>query len=203
MRRLPLVEDGDVVVAAREAAKVIEGGGVVLLPTESYYGLGVDPQRAEGVDRVCAMKGRGPEHGLPVLVADWQQLETLVVVPDRFRVKLGRRWPAALTVVLTARAAMPAAVGGSLAVRIPAHGALRALLYLVGPLTGTSANLHGQPSGVTVDEGVQTLTEEPDLALDGGTTAGGKPSTLVDLTGEVPRIVRPGPCDWEDPIPDC
>ena len=202
MRRLPLVDDSDVVVAAREAMPVIESGGVVLLPTESFYGLGVDPRRAAGVDRVCVMKGRSPEHGLPVLVADWQQLEGLVVVPDRFRVKLARRWPAALTVVLPAREAMPAAVEGTLAVRIPAHGALRALLYLVGPLTGTSANLHGQPPGVTVDEGLQTLTEAPDLALDGGTTAGGKPSTLVDLTGEVPRVVRTGPCGWEDPMPD-
>lgn len=201
MRRLPLDDHSGVAATAREAVPVVAEGGVLLLPTESFYGLGADPRQAAAVERVCFLKGRGSEHGLPVLCADWQQLETLVVVPDRFRVPLSRHWPAALTVVLPAKGDLAAAVNGTLAVRIPAHDVLRALLYLVGPLTGTSANRHGEAPGVTVEEGVRTLIEEPDLALDGGRTAGGKPSTLVDLTGECPRVVRPGSCLWEDPIP--
>lgn len=180
---------------------MVAEGGVLLLPTESFYGLGADPRQSSAVDRVSFLKGRGSEHGLPVLCADWQQLEMLVVVPDRFRVTLSRRWPAALTVVLPARGDVAAAINGTLAVRIPAHDVLRALLYLVGPLTGTSANRHGVAPGVTVEEGLQTLLEEPDLVLDGGKTAGGEASTLVDLTGESPQVLRPGTCLWEEPFP--
>lgn len=201
MRRLPLDDSAKVAAAAHQAARVVADGGVLLLPTESFYGLGADPLQAAAVDRISFLKGRGSEQGLPVLCADWQQIETLVVVPERFRVRLSRHWPAALTVVLQARGGVAAGVDGTLAVRIPAHDVLRALLYLVGPLTGTSANRHGEAPGVTVEEGLQTLVEAPDLALDGGRTAGGKPSTLVDLTGEFPRVLRPGTCLWEEPIP--
>lgn len=201
MRRVPLIDPAEVAAAAREASRVVAAGGVLLLPTESFYGLGADPRQAEAVERICFLKGRGREHGLPVLCADWQQAETLVVIPDQFRARLSCRWPAALTAVLPVKAAVAAAVDDTLAVRIPAHDVLRALLYLVGPLTATSANRHGEPPGVTVDESLQTLVEEPDLVLDGGRTAGGQPSTLVDLTGDSPRILRSGPCLWEDPLP--
>jgi tRNA threonylcarbamoyl adenosine modification protein (Sua5/YciO/YrdC/YwlC family) len=139
---------------------------------------------------------------MPVLCADWQQVERLVEVPERFRVKLSRIWPAALTVVLAVREPLPAAAGGTLAVRIPGHPALRALLYRSGPVTGTSANGHGRPPCVTIDDAVGSLTSEPDLALDAGRTAGGDPSTIVDLTGDRPRVVRPGRVRWEDPSPE-
>jgi L-threonylcarbamoyladenylate synthase len=202
MRRLSLVDPDEVAAAAREAASVVAGGGVLLMPTESFYGLGADPMRADAVDRICRMKGRGREHGLPVVCADWQQLESLVVVPDIFRARLSCRWPAALTAVLQAKPKVPAAVNGTLAVRIPAHDVLRALLYIVGPLTATSSNRHSEPPGVTVDEALRSLDGEPDLVLDGGETAGGLPSTLVDLTGDSPQVLRSGPCLLEDPLPD-
>ena len=174
-------------------------GGVVLLPTETYYGLGADPTDAAAVARVFACKGRPGELALPVLVADWQQLEELVVVPDHFRVKLRRMWPGALTVVLPTRRPVAAANGASLAVRIPAHDHLRALLYRVGPLTGTSANRHGQPPASTVDDALASLTAAPDLALDGGSTPGGNATTVVDLGGDEARILRQGSVAWDDP----
>jgi L-threonylcarbamoyladenylate synthase len=175
---------------------------VVLLPTESFYGLGVDPHNEGAVARVYDMKGRPPEMGLPVLCADWQQVESLVVVPGRFRVKLSRLWPAPLTVVLPTVASLPAARTGTLAVRIPAHGLVRALLYRVGPLTGTSANRHGAPPSTTVDGALGSLVGEPDLVLDGGPTAGGEPSTLVELSRDEPIVLRPGAGSWYEAYPD-
>ena len=200
MRRIAFTQPEEIIAASHEAARMASAGGVLLLPTESFYGLGADPGRADGVTAVCALKNRSLDHGLPVLCADWQQVDSLVVVPEGFRVRLSRLWPAALTVVLPARTSLPAGKAGTLAVRIPAHDALRALLYRVGPLTGTSANRHGGPPSTSVDDALESLCGTPDLVLDGGFTAGGPPSTLVDLSGDDVKILRPGSCDWDDPI---
>ena len=202
MIRLPFVEGGDVLEAIEAGRATIVQGGVLLVPTESYYGLGADPWNESGVDKIFAMKARPVELGLPVLCADWQQVESLVEIPEGFRIKLGRLWPAALTVVLPTVADVPAARTGTLAVRIPDHAELRALLYRLGPLTGTSANRHGEPPSTTVDGAIASLAEAPDLVFDAGATAGGKTSTLVDLSRGEPEILRPGACDWEEPYPD-
>ncbi len=202
MIRLPFVEPGDVAEAIPTASAAVAQGGVLLLPTESFYGLGTDPWSETGVTRIFTLKDRPAELGLPVLCADWQQLESLVVVPETYRVKLVRLWPSALTVVLPTVDDVSAARGGTLAVRIPGHPELRALLYRLGPLTATSANRHGDPPSTTVDGALASLAEAPDLALDAGATAGGEASTLVDLSRGEPEILRPGPCAWEEPYPD-
>ena len=197
MRRLRFLDGRDVREAAPAVRETVAAGGVVLLPTETFYGLGADPASRAGVTAVYRLKERPGGMPLPVLVPDWDRLEALVTVPPRYRVRLSRTWPAPLTVVLPARRALPAAAGGgTLAVRIPAHDRLRALLYLVGPLTGTSANRHGVPPAVTSDAALAALGAAPDLVLDGGVTPGGEPSTLVDLTGSEPRILRRGAVDW-------
>jgi len=203
VKRLPFVEPDEIVASLKCTVEVLSAGGVVVVPTESFYGLAVDPHRAEAVERVHALKGRPSDLGLPVLCADWQQLEDLVIIPERFRPKLSRLWPAALTVILPARKSIPAATADTLAVRIPGHSGLRALLYRSGPVTGTSANSHKMPPCVSVDDAVRSLASEPDLALDAGRSAGGEPSTIVDLTAEMPRIVRPGRVVWDDPDPEC
>jgi tRNA threonylcarbamoyl adenosine modification protein (Sua5/YciO/YrdC/YwlC family) len=203
VKRLPFNQPDEIITATRVAAEVVAAGGVVLLPTESYYGLGADPLQADGVARVCAMKGRATELGMPVLCADWEQLEMLVQVPEGFRVRLSRLWPAPLTVVVPSTAATTASRGGTLAVRIPAHASLRALLYQTGPLTGTSANRHGRPPCTTPDAALASLLGAPDLVLDAGPTAGGEPSTVVDLSEENPRVLRLGACPWDDPNPVC
>ena len=199
MRRLPFTRPDEIVAASRAAADVVAAGGVVLLPTESFYGLGADPLQADGVARICDLKGRPPELGMPVLCADWEQLETLVLVPERFRIRLSRMWPASLTVVARAIAETAASYDGTLAARIPAHASLRALLYRTGPLTGTSANRHGRPPCTSADDALDSLLEAPDMVLDAGPTAGGEPSTVVDLSGETPRVLRFGACPWDDP----
>ena len=201
MTRLPLDEKAQAAQAGRVARKVIVGGGVVLLPTETFYGLAVDPSNVEAVARVRAMKRRPPELGLPVLCADWQQVETLVKVPARYRVRLGRIWPGPLTAVLPCTVALPAAVGGGLAIRIPGHSLLRAVLYRVGAVTGTSANRHGEEPARTVEDALARMDGTPELVLDGGRTAGRHATTLVDLTGEEPRLIREGDLPWEEPFP--
>jgi tRNA threonylcarbamoyl adenosine modification protein (Sua5/YciO/YrdC/YwlC family) len=203
VRRLAFVQPGEVAEAAAVAAEVVASAGVMLVPTESFYALGADPASNEARARIDVLKGRPPELGLPVLCADWRQLESLVVVPERYRVKLSRIWPAPVTVVLPAKRRLAAARGSTLAVRIPAHRELRALLYRVGPLTGTSANRHGEPPCTTADDALQSLMGEPEVVLDQGPTAGGMASTLVDLTGAEARLLRAGPWLWDDPFPAC
>jgi L-threonylcarbamoyladenylate synthase len=195
------VVDGDAAVAARAVAEVIAGGGVVLLPTETFYGLAADPLDRAAVDRVFAAKGRPAALSLPVLCSDWRQLESLVDVPERYRVRLARIWPAPLSVVLRCHRPVAAAPGGTMAVRIPGHAMLRAVLYRVGPLTGTSANRHGEPACVDPDAALGSLVEPPDLVLDGGRTGGGAPSTVVDLTGAEARLLRDGPVRWQESYP--
>lgn len=201
MRTLLFIEDGHVLPAAAEVAAVRSASGMILVPTESFYGLAADPTDARAVSRIVEAKGRPQEMAMPVLVADWEQLESLVRVPEALRVRLSRIWPAALTVILPSHADIPAGREGTLAVRIPGHVMLRALLYRVGPLTATSANPHGQPPSVSADDAMASLASAPDLVLDGGVTPGGEPSTLVDLTRDDPFVVREGRIPWQDDFP--
>lgn len=199
MRTLPFRDPDEVRTAARAAREVVFGGGVVVIPSESFYGLACDPANAEAVARVCALKQRPKDLGLPVVCADWQQLERLVEVPERYRIRLSRLWPAALTAVLRTRRRLPAARTDTLAIRIPGHASLRSLAYRVGALTATSANRHGSAPCSTVEAVLSSLAGAPDLTLDAGPTAGGVASTLVDLTGPEPRILRFGSVPWDDP----
>jgi L-threonylcarbamoyladenylate synthase len=192
--RFRTASDLDRALAA--VAPAVAGGGVLLIPTETFYGLGADPGNAEAVARVLALKGRPPALALPVLCADWSQVDALVDVPQRWRDRLRRRWPGPLTAILAATRPLPAAAGPTLAVRIPGHELLRALLARVGPLTGTSANRHGRAACSEVDAALGSLLGRPDVVLDGGPTAGGAASTLVDLTSDEARVVRPGPLEW-------
>ncbi len=201
MKRLAFCEDHEVIAAIPAAMDVVSSGGVLMVPSESFYGLGADPSSQDGITKICAIKERPAALGMPVLCADWQQLEGLVEVPDRFRASLSQTWPTALTVVLRAKEEFPASRSETLAVRIPDHPALRALLYRIGPITGTSANLHGSKGCTTVDEALRSLAGAPDLVLDAGQTAGGTASTLVDLSGDEARILRPGALQWEVPFP--
>lgn len=201
MKRVPFVDDEHASQAGHEAAEVVQLGGVVLLPTETFYGLGADPFRRDAVARIFTMKGRPEGLPLSVLCADWQQLEGLVEVPEAFRVRLSRIWPGPLTAVLRCRRPTPASRAGTLGVRIPGHGMLRAVLYRSGPLTGTSANRHGQPPCADVDAALASLVEPPDLVLDGGPTDGGEPTTVVDLTVDEPGVLRPGRLRWDESFP--
>ena len=200
MTRLPFSDSEEIINALGVAAEVVAAGGVVLIPTESHYGLGVDPQRSKAVARVYELKGRPGGQALPVVCSDWEQVDSLVEIPEIHRVKLARVWPAALTVVACCRIPVAASSTDTLAVRIPDLDRLRALLYRVGPLTATSANRHGEPPCPSVEAALESLCGAPDLVLDGGILAGGQVSTLLDLRTEQAHEIRPGPVVWDEPL---
>ena len=176
---------------------VIKRGGVIAYPTETFYGLGVDPENASALRRLFEIKGRQPDQPILLLlpsqenVMDWAALVT-PSAQDLMR----RFWPGPLTLVFPARGdVLPELTAGSgtIGIRVPGNETTRRLLKSLGmALTGTSANLSGGPSLRTAQEVVETLGDRVDLVLDAGATPGGMPSTVVDVTGDTPRVIREG-----------
>jgi L-threonylcarbamoyladenylate synthase len=197
--RLPLSPDpsGDVLEAAN---RLLDTGGVLAIPTESYYALGVRAGDGEAVRRVCAIKGRGDHKPILVLISNRAQLAQLVTdVPDAAQILMDQFWPGPLTLVFPAVAHLPQELTrgtGTVGIRQPARPDLLHLLHHVGPLTGTSANRTGHSPVRTAEQVLDQLGGDVDLILDGGETSGGLPSTLVDITGSV-RVLREGPVSRE------
>lgn len=181
-------------------ASVVQAGGVIALPTETYYGLGVNPFDGAAVARVQFIKGRPDGKPVLILIGDHTQLQDLVTdVSTAARVLMAAYWPGPLTLVFPANARIPQAVTagtGTVGVRHTSCAALVAVLRQVGPLTGTSANRSGESPAQTAAEVEQTFGDVVDVILDAGTTAGGLPSTVVTVCDGV-RIIREGPIDRE------
>lgn len=198
MKVLPFTEAHHLPAAVAAVREVLASHGVVVVPTETFYGLAVNPRDPEAVARVFAMKGREASKALLVVAANVEQAQELAVIPELWRKRLRSVWPAPLTVVFPARQPLPGS-GRTVAVRVPAHDLLRSLLHDVGPLTATSANLSKKPPARRPEE-LGLLAAEVDLLLDGGETPGGTPSTLVDATVTPPRVLRSGcfpvPVSW-------
>jgi L-threonylcarbamoyladenylate synthase len=193
----------DLLASPQELASLralLARGGVAAVPTETFYALAADPTSESGVSRIFEIKGRDDEKPLLVLFSSRAQLEALGVAarPDLLD-RLFRLWPAPLTAVLPLRAPIAASRGSAtLGVRMPAAPGVRELLDSVGPLTGTSANRSGEPPMADPDELVHTLGVHLDLLVDGGTTPGGAPSTILDATVEPPRLLRAGAFRWPE-----
>jgi len=196
MVRLPFKVEADLPAAVEAVREAVAGHGVVAVPTETFYGLSVVPSDGVAEARIFALKGRSAQKALPVAGASLAQLSGLVRVPERWRERLEAAWPAPVTVVLPTVVPLPSG-GATLAVRVPDHALLRALLEAVGPLTVTSANPSGAAPLARAGEVASALGPDLALLLDGGDTPGGVPSTLVDLTGEHPRLLRQGA--WTPP----
>lgn len=176
----------------------VQSGAVVAVPTETYYGLGVNPFDAAAVARLLAVKGRPDGKPILILIGEQGQLEDLVAsVPPVARVLMEAYWPGPLTLVLPAGAKLPVSVTagtGTVGVRHTSCGPLAELLRRTGPLTGTSANRSGEPPVRTAAAVEQALGAMVDVIVDGGTTPGGLASTVLDVCDGV-RIVREGPID--------
>jgi L-threonylcarbamoyladenylate synthase len=186
--------------APRRAVEALRAGDVVVYPTDTVYGLGCDATNARAVRRVFEIKGRPPDQPVPVLLADAHQAAELAEIPEGARRLMRRFWPGPLTLVLPSRgvvAELVTAGTGTVGLRVPDHPVPRALVRACGfPLVGTSANTTGQPAPVTVAQVLSDLDGRVGLVLDGGRLAG-RPSTVVDCTGDRPRLVRPGPIPAE------
>lgn len=183
--------------AIARAAELLLSGGLVAFPTETVYGLGADGLNPAAVARIYAVKGRPAEKGLILHLDCFEMLPRLVeTIPPAARPLIARFAPGPLTLVLRARPVVPEVVrggGSTVAVRWPAHPVARALIRAVGrPLAAPSANLSGDSPPTDARAVVQALGERIDLVLDAGRTPVGTPSTLVDLTGERPAILRSG-----------
>jgi L-threonylcarbamoyladenylate synthase len=179
------------------AAELLKKGGVVAYPTDTVYGLGASPFCQEAVDRIYGIKQRLRHLPFPILIADEAQLSEVVdSVPEIARLLIKQFWPGGLTLVLPRKPSFPG--GGTrseknIAVRIPAHEVTIALIRLAGvPVIGTSANISKLPSALSAREVEAQLGSVIDLIVDGGKCPGGVESTVVDVTGNVPMILRRG-----------
>ena len=182
---------------------ILKQGGLVAFPTDTVYGLGacVDIQRA--VKRLYQIKQRPRSMALPLLLADTSQISEVAEPVSEVAWLLVRNFlPGALTLVLLKSSSVPdiiTAGGRTVAVRIPAHPVPVALVEGLGtPIVGTSANLSGKSSSLTADEVYSQFGDRVDLVIDGGRCPGGKESTIVDVTGETPVILREGAISRED-----
>jgi len=192
--------------ALEQAARILRDGGLVAFPTDTVYGVGALVFMERAVERLFAAKIRDRSKAIPVLLSGVRDLNRIArhVPPVAWQLA-GAFWPGALSLVLEKSARVPDVVtagGPTVAVRVPDHPLALALIERAGsPLATTSANLSGQPSAVTADEVEASLGDAVDLILDGGPCPGGVASTVLDLTVQPPRIVRPGPIRWEDLAP--
>jgi L-threonylcarbamoyladenylate synthase len=184
--------------AIREAAEILLAGGLVAFPTETVYGLGADGLNPDAVARIYAAKGRPVTNPMILHVADVASALPLVAQwPTTAQTLAERYWPGPLTLVLPASEAVPAIVragGPTVALRCPAHPVAQALIRAVGrPLAAPSANRSQHLSPTLAEHVASSLGEAVDLILDGGPTKAGLESTILDLSGVQPRILRPGP----------
>ncbi|MFN2146129.1 MAG: L-threonylcarbamoyladenylate synthase [Anaerolineales bacterium] len=182
------------------ALEVIAAGGTVVFPTDTVYGLAASAFSAQAIEKLFEIKVRERGKPIPVLLGDVDQLQDVVKDPSPAAIALAEKhWPGALTLVVPRHPQMPETLSPlpTLGVRIPDHPVALALLKAAGPLAVTSANLSGAENTTTAQEARSQLDGRVDLILDGGQTPGGVPSTVVDMTGETPRVLRQGPIEIE------
>ena len=178
------------------AAEAVRRGEVVVLPTDTVYGVGVDAFASDAVAAVLAVKGRGREMPLPVLVPSAQTVDGLAAdVPDYARDLIRAFWPGPLTLVLPAQSSLMWDLGetnGTVALRMPQNDTALQLLSEVGPMAVTSANISGQPPATTILEAATQLGSAVSVYLEAGPSTGGLASTILDCTRDTPVILRAG-----------
>jgi L-threonylcarbamoyladenylate synthase len=184
--------------AGREAAvAVLRAGGMIGLPTDTVYGIAVDLATPGGIERLFAAKRRPPERGIVVLLADAEQAAIIGVMDPAARALAAAFWPGALTLVVRQQPGtdLPDALTGgapTIGLRVPDHPSPRAVAAAIGPLPTTSANRSGEADARVAEDVEAALGDRLGLILDGGPSPGGRPSTVVDLSGDIARIAREG-----------
>ena len=182
--------------AIERAAATLRDGRLVVLPTDTVYGIAADAFSGPAVGALLAAKGRGRDYPVPVLVSEQPVLHGLVTVaPPTVLALTERFWPGALTVIVTYSPALAwdlGETGGTVAVRMPDCAVTRQILALTGPLAVSSANRHGRPPAASIAEATRQLGADVGLYIDAGPTGGGPASTIVDCTVDPPTVVREG-----------
>ncbi|MEK6939080.1 MAG: L-threonylcarbamoyladenylate synthase [Nanoarchaeota archaeon] len=180
-----------------KAAKIIQQGGIVVFPTETVYGLGANALDAKAVKKIFIAKGRPADNPLIVHIADKKMLPTLVEeVPAAAKKLIKLFWPGPLTLIFNRKKIIPDIVtagGKTVAVRMPSHPVAHQLIKLSKlPIAAPSANLSGRPSPTTAKHVLEDMKGRVDAIIDGGDCEVGLESTVLDLTGKIPILLRPG-----------
>ncbi|MFF9146741.1 L-threonylcarbamoyladenylate synthase [Streptomyces sp. NPDC055051] len=201
-RRYDCNESTDRATGLREAASAVRRGELVVLPTDTVYGLGADAFSGEAVADLLAAKGRGRTMPTPVLIGSPNTLHGLVTDFSEHAWELvDAFWPGPLTLVARHQPSLMWDLGdtrGTVAIRMPLHPVAIELLTEVGPMAVTSANTIGLPAPEDCDAAQQMLGDAVSVYLDGGTTPGIVPSSIVDVTGKVPVLLREGALSPEE-----
>jgi tRNA threonylcarbamoyl adenosine modification protein (Sua5/YciO/YrdC/YwlC family) len=188
-------------VGIASAVGALKDGRLVVMPTDTVYGIGADAFDSTAVAALLAAKGRGRDMPVGVLVGSWHTIEGLVyTMPDGARDLIRAFWPGALSLVVTQAPSLHWDLGdarGTVMLRMPLHPVAIELLREVGPMAVSSANVSGRPPAVDADEARNQLGDLVDVYLDAGRSQQQAASTIVDLTGDTPRILRAGPVSAE------
>jgi tRNA threonylcarbamoyl adenosine modification protein (Sua5/YciO/YrdC/YwlC family) len=183
------------------AAGAVKNGRLVVLPTDTVYGIGADAFDGAAVAALLSAKGRGRDMPVPVLVGSWHTIDGLALaVPQATRDLIRAFWPGALSLVVRQAPSVQWDLGdarGTVMLRMPLHPVAIELLREVGPMAVSSANVSGRPPATDADDARGQLGDLVDVYLDAGPSARQAASTILDLTGPVPRILRSGPVSAE------
>lgn len=189
--------NGDDKTAIEKAAAILKQGGLVAFPTETVYGLGADALNADAAAKIYTAKGRPSDNPLIVHIADVKAVEDLaLIIPEKAKLLMEAFWPGPLTIILPKKDIVPDGTTGGLktvAIRMPSHPAALELIKTSGVyIAAPSANTSGRPSPTTAEHVAEDMMDRIDMILDGGAVGIGIESTIVDLTSDVPTILRPG-----------
>ena len=183
--------------AITAAIDTVKSGRLIVLPTDTVYGIGADAFDSRAVASLLAAKGRGRDMPVGVLVGSWHSIAGLVyAVPDAAHELIRAFWPGALSLVVQQAPSLQWDLGdarGTVMLRMPLQPVALEVLGKTGPMAVSSANISGQPAATTAAEAQRQLGDLVDVYLDGGPSEQQAASTIVDLTGEMPRILREGP----------
>ncbi|TPG26197.1 L-threonylcarbamoyladenylate synthase [Mycolicibacterium hodleri] len=184
-------------VGIASAISALKGGRLVVMPTDTVYGVGADAFDGAAVAALLSAKGRGRDMPVPVLVGSWHTIDGLVYsVPESARQLIRAFWPGALSLVVQQAPSLQWDLGdalGTVMLRMPLHPVAIELLREVGPMAVSSANISGRPAAVTAADARDQLGDLVEVYLEAGPSAQGTASTIVDLTGAQPRLLREGP----------
>lgn len=187
----------------KEAAKIINEGGTVVFPTETVYGIGADALNDEAVDKIFRAKGRPQDNPLIVHISSFDELNDLASeIPERAKILADKFWPGPMTMILNKKDALSDKITAGLdtaAIRLPSNEIALALIKeSKKPIAAPSANTSGKPSPTEVSHVIEDLMGKVDMIIDGGSTYIGLESTVVDMTMDIPMILRPGGITLKD-----
>jgi L-threonylcarbamoyladenylate synthase len=185
----------------QECEYILKSGGIIVYPTETLYGLGADITNDKALDRIIELKGRPQNMPIAVAVADLDQVMHLAESSDLASKIINLCIPKPITILLKAKDEVNRKLtGGSdlIGFRFPEHELTQALIKRFGPITATSANLHGAGNPIVIDSALDQFGEDVDVYLDTGPCTIGKPSTVIDTTGDTIKIIRHGACSGRE-----